>query len=116
MQGYKSGVSRSLADPGIQVENPQPSSATSFAQTASPASTAQTSYASNPNRIDWNGQTLSSEFEDVDSRGGLGTPSLTQPIYGSTSHSSSLLAPEVEGKVHCCNNSFYLYSVELNIF
>lgn len=84
---------------------------TSFAQAASPASTVQTSYASSPNKIDWNGKALSSEFEDVDSRNGPGTSSLTQSIHGSMSHNSSLLLPRVEGKVHCMNNTFYVYLV-----
>ncbi|KAF9674333.1 hypothetical protein SADUNF_Sadunf10G0116400 [Salix dunnii] len=96
-EGYKSGVSRLLEDSGTQVENLQPSSVTSFAQAASPASTVQTSYASSPNKIDWNGKALSSEFEDVDSRNGPGTSSLTQSIHGSMSHNSSLLVPRVEG-------------------
>ncbi|KAJ6720891.1 CALMODULIN-BINDING TRANSCRIPTION ACTIVATOR CAMTA [Salix viminalis] len=96
-EGYKSGVSRLLEDSGTQVENLQPSSVTSFAQAASPASTVQTSYASSPNKIDWNGKALSSEFEDVDSRNGPGTSSRTQSIHGSMSHNSSLLVPRVEG-------------------
>lgn len=96
-EGYKSGVSRLLEDSGTQVENLQPSPVTSFAQAASPASTVQTSYASSPNRIDWNGKALSSEFEDVDSRNGPGTSSLAQSIHGSMSHNSSLLSPRVEG-------------------
>lgn len=98
MQGYRSGVSHLLADRGTQVESPQPISAPSIAQTSSPAFTAQMSFASNPNEIDRNGQTLSSEFEDVDSRDNVGA-CLTEQKIGSVSHNASLLAAEVEGKL-----------------
>lgn len=111
MKGNKSGVSRLLEDSGTQVENLQPSPVTSFAQAASPSSTVQTSYASSPNRIDWNGKALSSEFEDVDSRNGPGTSSLAQSIHGSMSHNSSLLSPRVEGKVHCMKYILCIFGV-----
>ncbi|KAJ4721920.1 Calmodulin-binding transcription activator like [Melia azedarach] len=91
-EGYKSGVSRLVADPGSQIESPQTSSARSLAQANSPAPTAQTSHASSPNKIDWNGQALSSEFEDVDSGNGPGAHSLAQPIYGSMPQNASLVA------------------------
>lgn len=99
MQGYKSG--RSAADPGSQIESSQTSSARSLAQANSPAPAAQTSHASIPNKIDWNGQTVSSEFEDVDSGHGSGTPSVAQSIYGSMSQNASLVAASIAGKVHC---------------
>ncbi|XP_021607349.1 calmodulin-binding transcription activator 3 isoform X2 [Manihot esculenta] len=95
-EGYRSGVSHLLADRGTQVESPQPISAPSIAQTSSPAFTAQMSFASNPNEIERNGQTLSSEFEDVDSRDNVGA-CLTEQKIGSVSHNASLLAAEVEG-------------------
>ncbi|XP_015574726.1 calmodulin-binding transcription activator 3 isoform X2 [Ricinus communis] len=90
-EGYRSGVSHLLSEPSAQVDSSQPSSAPSLAQTASPAFTGQTSYASSPNRVDWNGQTLSSESEDVDSRDNLRASPLTEPVYG------SLLGTDVEG-------------------
>lgn len=99
MQGYKSG--RSVADPGSQIESSQTSSARSLAQANSPIPTAQNSHASSPNKLDWNGQTLSSEFEDVDSRHGSGTSSVAQPIYGSMPQNASLVASGIAGKVHC---------------
>ncbi|XP_021640212.2 calmodulin-binding transcription activator 3 isoform X2 [Hevea brasiliensis] len=95
-EGYRSGVSHLQADRSTQVDSPQPISAASIAQTASPAFTAQISYVSSPNRVDWNGQTLSSEVEDVDSRDDVGA-SLTEPMIGSLSRNASLLANEVEG-------------------
>lgn len=89
-EGYKSG--RLVADPGSQIDSSQTSSARSLAQANSPVPTAQTSHASSPNKLNWNGQTLSSEFEDVDSGHGSGTPSVAQPIYGSMSQNASLVA------------------------
>ncbi|KAJ0036031.1 hypothetical protein Pint_24238 [Pistacia integerrima] len=96
-EGYKSGVSRLVTDPGSQIENSQTSSTRSFAQANSPAPTVQTSHASSPRKVDRNGQALSSELEDVDSRDGPGTTSLVQPIYGSMSQNTSLLSPDIAG-------------------
>lgn len=94
-EGYKSGISRLIADPGSQAGSPQSSSVPCSAQENSPAPTVQTSYTSSPNRVDRNGQT--SEFEDVDSGSDPRSSSLAQPIFGPISHSTSLLAHEVAG-------------------
>ncbi|KAK4856459.1 hypothetical protein QYF36_017763 [Acer negundo] len=96
-EGYKSGVSRLAADTAQQNGSPQTSSDRSFAQANSPAPTVQTSYASSPNKIDWNGQAFSSEFEDVDSGNGPGAASPAQPIYASVSHNASSISPQVAG-------------------
>lgn len=94
-EGYKSG--RSVADPGSQIESSQTSSARLLAQANSLAPTAQTSHASSLNKIDWNGQAVSSEFEDVDSGHGSGTPTVAQPIYGSMPQNASLVAASIAG-------------------
>lgn len=94
LQGYKSGISRLLTGPIPQVESPQ----NSCVQANSPAPTVQTSFATNPNRVEWNGQTLSSEFEDGDSGDNPGA-SLTQPAFGSISHNASLLSHRIAGKM-----------------
>ncbi|KAL5849044.1 hypothetical protein ACOSQ4_007057 [Xanthoceras sorbifolium] len=96
-EGYKSGVSRLVADPGSQIGSPQASSGHTSVQANSPAPTVQTSHASSPYKIDWNGQAFSSEFEDVDSGNGLGAASLAQPTYGSVSQNAPLIAPQVVG-------------------
>ncbi|PON64836.1 Notch [Parasponia andersonii] len=98
-EGYKSGVSRLLPTPRPLVESPQ----NSFAQANSPASTVQTSFATNPNRVEWNGQTLSSEFEDVDSGDNPGA-TLMQPALGSISHNSSLLSHSDAGFTELSRN------------
>ncbi|XP_024170288.1 calmodulin-binding transcription activator 2 isoform X1 [Rosa chinensis] len=95
VEGSKSGVSRLLVDPGSQVGSPQTASAPCSAQANSPAPTVQTSFASSPIKVDWNGQTLSTEFEDVDSRGDAGASSLAQPIPGSVLNNACLQLPEV---------------------
>lgn len=97
MQGYKSGVSRLVADPRSQIESSQTSSTRSFSQANSPFPTVQTSHASSPNKVDWNGQALSSELEDADSGDGPGTPSLGQPM----SQNASSVSPDIAGKEHC---------------
>ncbi|XP_050217229.1 calmodulin-binding transcription activator 3-like [Mercurialis annua] len=96
-EGYRSGGSHLLSNPSARIDSSQASSAPSFAQTASPAFTAQTSYISSPNRIDWNSQTLSSEFEDVHSRDNQGATCPFEPIHGSLSGGASLLGTEVDG-------------------
>lgn len=89
-----------MVDPGSQAGSSQSCSVPCPAQANSPASTVQTSYPSSPNRFDRNGRRLSSEFEDVDSGRDPRASSLAQPIFGSTSHStSSILAHEVAGKL-----------------
>ncbi|KAJ4837837.1 hypothetical protein Tsubulata_001645 [Turnera subulata] len=67
------------------------------ATTASPTSTAPTSYISIQNRIDRNRQTLSSGYEDVDSKNGPVTSSPSQH-HVPMSHYSAFLAPGVEGR------------------
>lgn len=99
LQVYQSGVPCLLADPGSQVASPQSVSAPFSAQANSPAPTGQTSFASSPNRVDWNGKTLSTEFEDVDSGGDAGTSSVAQSMFGSVLHNASLLS-QVGGKMH----------------
>ncbi|XWS14276.1 hypothetical protein CRYUN_Cryun36dG0108700 [Craigia yunnanensis] len=94
-EGYRSGISRSLADPGSQSESLQTGSSPTLAHENSPAATIQTSNAST-SRIDWNGQTLSSEFEDVDSGDYPSACSPVHPIYGSISYTASV-EPEVSG-------------------
>lgn len=101
-QGYKSGISRLLASPRSQVESPQNSLAPYPAQTSSPVPTGQTSSSPNPSRVDWSGQTLSSEFEDKDSGENPGASSLTQRVFSSTSHDASLLSYGIAGKKHGC--------------
>lgn len=98
MQGNKSGVSRLLVDPGSQVGSPQSASAPCSAQANSPAPTVQTSFASNPIKVEWNGQKLSTEFEDVDSRGDAGASSGAQPMPGSFLN-ACLQSPEVGSKI-----------------
>ncbi|XP_044499184.1 calmodulin-binding transcription activator 3-like isoform X1 [Mangifera indica] len=92
-EGYKSGVSRLVADPRSQIESSQTSSTRSFSQANSPFPTVQTSHASSPNKVDWNGQALSSELEDADSGDGPGTPSLGQPM----SQNASSVSPDIAG-------------------
>ncbi|XP_008223475.1 PREDICTED: calmodulin-binding transcription activator 2-like [Prunus mume] len=89
-EAYQSGVPCLLTDPGSQVASPQSVSAPFSAQANSPAPTGQTSFASSPNRVDWNGKTLSTEFEDVDSGGDAGTSSVAQTMFGSVLHNASL--------------------------
>ncbi|XP_018850509.2 calmodulin-binding transcription activator 3-like isoform X3 [Juglans regia] len=96
-EGYKSGISRLIADPGSQAGSPQSSPVPWSAQANSPAPTVQTSYASSANRVDRNGLTLSSEFEDVDSGSDPRASSLTQPLFGSFLHKTSLLEHKVAG-------------------
>ncbi|WCJ23221.1 Calmodulin-binding transcription activator 1 [Euphorbia peplus] len=96
-EGYKSGgASYVQADPGIQVDSPQPSSAPSFARTPSPAFIAQPFCTSIPNRNNWNGEALSSGFY-VHPKVDLGASSLSEPVSHTLSHNASLLGAEVEG-------------------
>ncbi|XVF38951.1 hypothetical protein REPUB_Repub20aG0147100 [Reevesia pubescens] len=94
-EGYRSGISRLLADPGSQSESLQAGSTPSLAHENSPAATIQTSHAST-SRIDRNGQALSSEFEDVDSGDYPSACSPVQPIYDSISSAASV-EPEDAG-------------------
>ncbi|GMI80244.1 hypothetical protein HRI_001693700 [Hibiscus trionum] len=95
-EGYRSGVSRILPDPGSRSESLQNESSPSLAQeNFSPAATIEISPAST-SIMDWNGKTLSSEFEDVDSRDYPSANSPDRPIYGSISCTASV-EPEVAG-------------------
>lgn len=98
-QGLKSGISRLLPSPRLQVESPQSSSAPCSAQANLHVHTLQTSFTTNPNRVDWQVQTLSPEFEDVDSNNNPRPSSFTHPAFGSTSHDASLLSHGVAGKM-----------------
>ncbi|KAF8387689.1 hypothetical protein HHK36_026343 [Tetracentron sinense] len=96
--GNRSGISRLInADPATQTGSPQTSSAPCLAQANSPALTVQASYASSPSTAGWNGQTPSSEFEDVDSGDDLGTSSLAERISSSEHQNASLHANETAG-------------------
>ncbi|KAJ4830903.1 hypothetical protein Tsubulata_044841 [Turnera subulata] len=93
-EGYRSAAACLVADASAVVENLQPSAA----RTASPTSTAPiSSYTSIQNRTDWNRQTLSSEYKDVDSKNGPVTSSPGQQFHVPMSHNAAFLAPEVEG-------------------
>ncbi|XP_035547952.1 calmodulin-binding transcription activator 2-like isoform X2 [Juglans regia] len=96
-EGYKSGISRLVVDPGSQAGSSQSSPVSCFAQENSPAPTIQTSYASSLNRVDRNGLMFSSEFENVDSGNDPRSSSLTRPIFGSILHNTSLLEHKVTG-------------------
>ncbi|XP_048321378.2 calmodulin-binding transcription activator 3 isoform X2 [Ziziphus jujuba] len=96
-EGYKSSISRLLADPGSQVGSPQSSSVPCSAQANSPAPTVQTSNILSPNRVDWIGPTPCLEFEDVDSGGGPQASSVAHPTFGSVSQNASLLLHGVPG-------------------
>jgi hypothetical protein len=90
-----------IADPGSQAESPQSSTVPCSVQ--SPAPSVQTSYASSPNRVDGNGQVFSSGLDDVDSASDPQASSLSQPIFGFTSHNTSLLEHKVAGKIVAMN-------------
>ncbi|KAK8499435.1 hypothetical protein V6N13_050363 [Hibiscus sabdariffa] len=94
-EGYSSGISRLLPDPGSQSESLQTGSAPSPALVNLPSATIVISPAST-GRVDWNGKSLSSEFEDVDSRDYPTADSPDRPIYGSISCTASV-EPEVAG-------------------
>lgn len=69
----------------------------SSAQENSPALATKLSYASSPSTVNWNGQTASSEFEDVDSGDDFGMSSLTRPTSSSVFHNSSLHQNDMAG-------------------
>ncbi|PSR97854.1 Calmodulin-binding transcription activator 3 like [Actinidia chinensis var. chinensis] len=97
-EGSKLCVSRLLkADPGSQLRSSQTSSSPCLEQKNSPILSVQMSNASNPNAVDWNEQSLSSEFQDRDYGEDPGTSSLARPIHGSVSHNASLLADPATG-------------------
>lgn len=99
MQGYRSGVSRLATGAN------------------SPVATVQPSQALSANGVGTNGQALSAEFKDLDSRNANGAPSLVQPSYG-MSQDGSPNAPDVAGTVHLRNvfhALLYLMSFSNNI-
>lgn len=95
LQGYRSGISRIVADPVSQSESLQRGSGLSLAHENSPAATVHTSHPLTSR----NGQTLSSEFEDVGSGDCPSASSPVQPIYCSVSCTASV-KPEGAGKVN----------------
>ncbi|XP_062108917.1 calmodulin-binding transcription activator 3-like isoform X2 [Humulus lupulus] len=98
-EGYKSGISRLQATPRPPFERFQ----NSCGQANSPVPTIQNSFATNANRVDWNGPTLSLEVEDVDSGENSGA-SLTQTAFGSISHNAPLLSDGVTGVAELSRN------------
>ncbi|XP_059429611.1 calmodulin-binding transcription activator 2-like isoform X3 [Corylus avellana] len=106
-EGYKSGISRVIADPGSQAGSPQSSTVPCSVQANSPAPSVQTSYASSPNRVDRNGQIVSSGLDDVDSASDPQASSLGQPIFGFISHNTSLLEHKVAGFVELPSNPWF---------
>ncbi|PKI47199.1 hypothetical protein CRG98_032421 [Punica granatum] len=94
-EGYKSSISRFLADRGSQDGGPQTSSVTCFPLANYPVSTPQTSY-STANKPEQSGQTVSAKIEDVDSVGTLGPFTLATPVYH-PSQRASFLASENAG-------------------
>ncbi|KAL1149662.1 hypothetical protein V6Z11_A10G205800 [Gossypium hirsutum] len=95
-EGYRSGISCLLVDPGSQSESLQTGLAPSLTHENSPAATIQVSPTST-SKIGWNGKTLSSKFEDVDSGDDPSAVAPDQPIYGSKSCTASV-EPEVAGR------------------
>ncbi|XXG84658.1 hypothetical protein AAC387_Pa10g2129 [Persea americana] len=92
-EGNRSGIPRLLSTrPGTLnfTGSAQTSLTASSAQENSPALATKLSYASSPSTVNWNGQTASSEFEDVDSGDDFGMSSLTRPTSSSVFHNSSL--------------------------
>ncbi|XP_048440285.1 calmodulin-binding transcription activator 2 isoform X3 [Pyrus x bretschneideri] len=75
----------------------QTSFASSPVQTSFASSPVRTSFASSPSRVDLSGQTLSTEFEDVDSRRDAGISSIEQLMLGSIFHNASLLPQKIGG-------------------
>ncbi|XP_052875857.1 calmodulin-binding transcription activator 2-like isoform X3 [Gossypium arboreum] len=94
-EGYRSGISCLLVDPGSQSESLQTGLAPSLTHENSPAATIQVSPTST-SKIGWNGKTSSSKFEDVDSGDDPSAVAPDQPIYGSKSCTASV-EPEVAG-------------------
>lgn len=108
MQGYKLGVQRlKNADSEPQLQSPQTDSSPCLEQTNSPETTTQTSSVY-PNSVDWNGQTLSSEFEDGDSGEVPGISSLVQ-LLQHTPHDPSFHADGITGKN--CSAGLHVYLI-----
>ncbi|XP_038724037.1 calmodulin-binding transcription activator 3-like isoform X2 [Tripterygium wilfordii] len=91
-----SSGSHLLADLDSQLESTQRSSVPCFSQAASPT-TVPTSFVSSLNRVDWNGHTLASEFQDVNSGDDFGAYAIetyfTTGMEKRYLHSSSLVPP-----------------------
>ncbi|XP_042517418.1 calmodulin-binding transcription activator 3-like isoform X2 [Macadamia integrifolia] len=94
----RSGIPRLLnADSATQTVSSQTGSAPCSVQAHSSPFTVQASYASSPSTADWNGQTQSSEFEDVDSGDDLGSSSLPEAISRTGPLNVSLPAHDTPG-------------------
>ncbi|KAJ4968598.1 hypothetical protein NE237_015299 [Protea cynaroides] len=94
-EGNRSGIPRLLnADSAGQTVGSQTGSVPCSVQPNSSALTVQASYASSPS---WNGQTPSSELEDVDSGDGLRTSSLVEAISCSGPQNVSLNKHDTTG-------------------
>ncbi|KAI3946804.1 hypothetical protein MKW98_003367 [Papaver atlanticum] len=96
-EGNRSGISHLVnadlgAPAGTARAYPAPS-----AQPDSTGLTIQASYASSPTTAEWNGQTRSSEFEDVDSRTDQETSSSSRAMSCSRSQNSSLHSSDIAG-------------------
>ncbi|XP_026446352.1 calmodulin-binding transcription activator 3-like isoform X1 [Papaver somniferum] len=96
-EGNRSGISHLVnadlgAPAGTARAYPAPS-----AQVDSTGRTIQASYASSPSTAEWNGQTRSSEFEDVDSRTDQETSSSSRAMSCSRSQNSSLHSSDIAG-------------------
>ncbi|KAJ4956918.1 hypothetical protein NE237_013701 [Protea cynaroides] len=97
-EGNRSGIPRLLnSDSAPQTVSCQTGSAPCSVQSNSSALTVQASYASSPSTADWNGQTPSSEFEDVDSGEHMGTSSLAEAISRSGPQNVSLQMHDTTG-------------------
>ncbi|MCL7040978.1 hypothetical protein MKW94_020548 [Papaver nudicaule] len=104
-EGNRSGISHLLnADLGTPGGTARAYSAPSPAQVDSTGLTIQASHASSPSTAEWNGQTRSSEFEDVDSRTDQETSSSARAMSCSRSQNSSLQSSNIAGipgSSHC---------------
>lgn len=101
-EGYRSGISRIVADPVSQSESLQRGSGLSLAHENSPAATVHTSHPLTSR----NGQTLSSEFEDVGSGDCPSASSPVQPIYCSVSCTASVKPEGADSGRNLLGSSF----------
>uniref|UniRef100_A0A2P2KCL2 Calmodulin-binding transcription activator 3 isoform X2 n=2 Tax=Rhizophora mucronata TaxID=61149 RepID=A0A2P2KCL2_RHIMU len=108
-EGSKSGASHLLLDSSEPLESCQPTPVQFIVQKASPTSTAQTSYTASPNIMDSNREKLSSEFEGMVAKDGLGASSLNLLIYNPLLLNDSLLGPDVQGFPVLSSNSHGSY-------
>ncbi|XP_043710644.1 calmodulin-binding transcription activator 1-like [Telopea speciosissima] len=97
-EGNRSGIPRLLnADSAAQTVSSQNGSAPCSVQANSSPLTVQASYTSSASTADWNGQTPSSDVEDVDSGDDLGTSSLAEAISCSGPQNVSLHTHDTPG-------------------